>query len=578
LKDGVVSEVVLGLEELSIRNLGVIESAQVAFSPGLNVLTGETGAGKTMVLTALSLILGGKADADRVRTGEERLQVAGLFSVNNEIAEQVEEVGGSVEATSLLITRAITADGKSRITLGGVPSTNNKVAEIASELVEVHAQSSTQRLSKPAYVRSALDQYAGLANEIADYEKLFSGYRALQARILTLKRDESNRSVEVAKLKEFAEAFNAVTPKRDDLDEIAQELVRLESVDELQQAVATALNLLESEDAPVTSILTSAVRSLQLSASKDPSLEQIAMKFADEVFALNDSISALMRYLAAVDADPAKLDYLQNRKAAINSLIKKYGVGSDREEAFLEIIERGDNISHRLADLEGGSARIDELTLQEREDFKVLAQSAKLISQTRTRAAAELSTKISEELSALSMPHARVEFVLTQGDLENDASYAAHGVDEVAVLFASHEGSALLPLSKSASGGELSRVMLAIEVVLAASALLPTYIFDEVDAGVGGKAAMEVGKRLAQLATLAQVIVVTHLPQVAVWADNHLVVRKSESGLVSNSDISTLNPAERKVEIARMLSGQEGSQSAQEHAQELLEMVATTRA
>ncbi len=569
-----MSEPFYGLEELSIRNLGVIESAHIPLSPGLNVLTGETGAGKTMVLTALSLILGGKGDSERVRTGEDRLMVAGLFGVKDSLTAAIEEDGGSVDGNSLLVSRTITSDGKSRISIGGAPSTNAKAAELANELVEVHAQSSTQRLSKPAYVRTALDRFATIDNELGLYEAKYLEFRKLQERIVALKRDEATREEEVSKLKEFSSAFNAISPRIEDLQEIESELLRLESVDELQQAVSQALNLLDNDEIVLASILASSSRLLHQASAKDAELEAIAVKFADEIFALNDSVSALQRYLANLDADPGKLDYLQNRKAAINSLIKKYGVGSDRAAAFAEIIDRGNRISDRLADLEGGSARIDELTKQEFHDFLELKKLASGLSAKRQVAAAEISKKITEELAALSMPHARVAFEVATSDPDDSKNYSVSGIDEVSMGFASHEGSALLPLGKSASGGELSRVMLAIEVVLASSALLPTYVFDEVDAGVGGKAAMEVGRRLAKLAQVAQVIVVTHLAQVAVWADSHLVVKKSESGSVSNSDIMVLSADERKVEIARMLSGQESSQSAQEHAQELLELVA----
>ena len=569
-----MSEPFYGLEELSIRNLGVIESAHIPLSPGLNVLTGETGAGKTMVLTALSLILGGKGDSERVRTGEDRLMVAGLFGVKDSLTAAIEEDGGSVDGNSLLVSRTITSDGKSRISIGGAPSTNAKAAELANELVEVHAQSSTQRLSKPAYVRTALDRFATIDNELGLYEAKYLEFRKLQERIVALKRDEATREEEVSKLKEFSSAFNAISPRIEDLQEIESELLRLESVDELQQAVSQSLNLLDNDEIVLASILASSSRLLHQASAKDAELEAIAVKFADEIFALNDSVSALQRYLANLDADPGKLDYLQNRKAAINSLIKKYGVGSDRAAAFAEIIDRGNRISDRLADLEGGSARIDELTRQEFHDFSELKKLASGLSAKRQVAAAEISKKITEELAALSMPHARVAFEVATSDPDDSKNYSVSGIDEVSMGFASHEGSALLPLGKSASGGELSRVMLAIEVVLASSALLPTYVFDEVDAGVGGKAAMEVGRRLAKLAQVAQVIVVTHLAQVAVWADSHLVVKKSESGSVSNSDIMVLSADERKVEIARMLSGQESSQSAQEHAQELLELVA----
>jgi len=323
-----VSEEFLGLEELSIRNLGVIESAQIALSPGLNVLTGETGAGKTMVLTALGLILGGKSDADRVRTGEDRLMVAGLIAVPSGIVEMVEEEGGTIDEGSLLITRTLTRDGKSRITLGGVPSTNSRVFDITNNLVEIHAQSGNLRLSKPQFVRAALDRYGKLDEQLDAYVQQYELFRELHKRITELQRDEANREEEVAKLKEFEKVFLALDPKPEDLHDIESELSRLENVNELQEAAATALTLLDNDEASVSSLLASAQRALHAASGKDEKLEEIANRFSDEIFALNDSLSALQRYLARLDADPAKLDYLQSRKAAINSFIKKYGEGT----------------------------------------------------------------------------------------------------------------------------------------------------------------------------------------------------------------------------------------------------------
>lgn len=573
-----VSERFLGLQELSIRNLGVIESAQFPLSPGFNVLTGETGAGKTMVLTALNMILGGKSDTDRIRTGQERLMSAGLFGIPDSLVEQIEEVGGEVENGTVLVTRTLSSDGKSRITLGGTPTTNAKVSLIADQIVEIHAQSGTQRLSKPAFIREALDRYGKLEDLLLSYQGEFQKFTVITERINSLKKDAATFAQEITQLREFAEAFNKIAPQEDDLEVIENELTRLESIDDLQKAVSGALNILDGEELSLSSALSSALKSLQFGSSKDSELSEMTEKFADQVFAINESTSSLVRYLASLDADPAKLDALQNRKSQINSLIKKYGQGSDRVAAFRELLERGANVKARIADLEGGSDRIAELENEREQIFSALQVAAKKLHNSREEAATKLSTEITSELSALSMPHSRVEISVSNGDIEKESSFGPYGVDEVALNFSSHEGAALLPLGKSASGGELSRVMLAIEVVLAASSLLPTYIFDEVDAGVGGKAAVEVGRRLARLSQVAQVIVVTHLPQVAVWADHHLVVQKSESGSVSNTDVRILSEEERAVEIARMLSGQDSSTSALEHAQELLDLVGTARA
>lgn len=568
-----MSEHFIGLEEITIRNLGVIESAHIDFKPGLNVLTGETGAGKTMVLTALGLLLGGKSDADRVRTGSDRLVTTGRFAISEEVMSILYEEDVVVEDGALLISRSVSADGKSRIHLGGIAGTVSKVAELSENLIQIHAQSSTQRLTKPAYIRSVIDTYAKNEMLLTEMSDAFHAYTALVDRIEQLRNDQKNREEEISKLSEFLTSFRAISPKSGELQEIELSLAKLNSVDELQQSTSMALNQLEGEDFSVSLALKSAKRALDQASGKDPALDDIATSLNDSMYSLEESVSALHRYISALDADPKKLDFLQDRKGAIMALIKKYGRGSDRDEAYVELLERAASAGNRMADLEGGSDRIADLEHELTGLFVTMKSIALALDKARRTAAKTLGEQITQEIRILSMPHASITISVSIADPDTVSGYSAHGINEIIVLFTSHAGSEPGSLTKFASGGELSRVMLAIEVVLAKDSDIPTYVFDEVDAGVGGKAAMEVGKRLAQLADNAQVIVVTHLAQVAVWATNHLKVTKNENGSIGVSDVLSLSPEERRVEIARMLSGQEESASAQEHAQELLEMV-----
>ena len=562
-----------GLEEISIRNLGVIEAAQIEFKPGLNVLTGETGAGKTMVLTALGLILGGKADAEKVRTGTERLVASGRFSISQALQSQIEEIGAEIEAGSVLISRTVTSDGKSRINIGGVATTAGKVSEIGNDLVEVHAQSNTNRLTKSHFIRAAVDSFGKLFSLVNVVSNLYSEYVALAARIDQLRSDQRNREQELSKISEFLKAFSAVNPQSGELADIAGELIRLSSVDELQQALSASLNFLDNDDFSINSALIQAKRSLNHVSGKDQNLDHLTQVLGDSIFQYQETLGALHRYLAALDADPLRLEYLQERKSAINSLIKKYGEGSDREIAYSQIILRAAESTSRIIDLEGGEDRIAELENQLQVIFSDLQEQSRELTLKRGEAALDLQEKISSELRTLSMSHASVSIEVSSGAGESIDDYNSTGLDELTLLFTSHEGAAAGLITKVASGGELSRVMLAVEVVLASVNPVSTYVFDEIDAGVGGKAAIEVGRRLKILSREAQVIVVTHLAQVAVWADNHLVVRKSEGGSVSISDVVTLSDEDRSVEIARMLSGQEDSLTAREHALELLEMV-----
>ncbi len=568
-----MSENFRGLEEISIRNLGVIESAEIEFKAGFNVLTGETGAGKTMVLTALSLILGGKSDSEKVRTGSERMLASGRFTIPNSLLPSLNELGSEVEGGSLLISRSVTSEGKSRIHVGGAQTTAGRVAEMAEELVEVHAQASSSRLTKPTFIRSTLDAFGKhqeVASEVAD---LYAQYQEMAERIFDLRGDLLNREREITRLIEFMKVFNAILPKAGELTEIETELSRLNSVDELQQAVSASLNFIDAEDFPVTSSLVSAKRSLDHVSGKDATLDELTQKLGDSLYEFEDTLGSLHRYLSALDANPSRLDHLQERKSSIASLIKNYGEGSDQNLALAELIARAKESSDRIVDLEGGEDRIKELESELQDIFDRLHQSATSLSLMRKQTAQDLQEEITQEVHSLAMPHSAiiVEVVARVGATISD--YSPYGLDEVSLLFTSHKGSAPGAISKVASGGELSRVMLAIEVVLASVNPVATYIFDEVDSGVGGKAAVEVGRRLRLLSEEAQVIVVTHLAQVAVWADHHLVVRKSEGGTVSISDVISLTDDERSIEIARMLSGQEDSATAREHARELLELV-----
>lgn len=559
------------LEEISIRSLGVIESSNIEFKPGLTVLTGETGAGKTMVLTALGLVLGSKSDSDLVRQGQERAIVTGRFSVPKDLATQIVDAGGDVEDESVVISRTVSTAGKSRVLVGGVVSSTAAVSSFASSLVEIHAQSSSSKLTRPGVARELLDRFAAI--DLTTYQQTFDAYQQMMRRIDKLKDQLSQADRQIAELSELVDEFSKLNPKSGELLEIEDEIAKLGSVELLNQAVSTVLNLFENEDLSAINLLQQIRKGLESVNGKDKQLDAITERYTENLLNLQDISSELTSYLTDLEADPNRFEKLQQRKAALNSLLKRYGKGSDKEAAYEQLLVDGKNARERIADLSGGDQRIAEL--QEEADllFKQLQDAGIAISQLRKGAAAKLSAKVTEEIKALSMPNA--SFVVEQivGDSKNIKSFTSNGIDEISILFSAHSGGTPLPLNKVASGGELSRVMLALEVVIAEAEPIGTYIFDEVDAGVGGKAAIEVGRRLSKLSKSAQVIVITHLAQVAAWADNHLVVRKSENGSVTQSDVNEVTAKDRKIEIARMLSGQEDSQTAQEHAGELLAIV-----
>ena len=559
------------LEEISIRGLGVIESTNIEFKPGLTVLTGETGAGKTMVLTALGLVLGSKSDSDLVRQGQERAVITGKFAVPKDIADLITESGGEVEDESVVITRTLSTAGKSRVLVGGAVSSTSAVNQFSQSLVEIHAQSSSSKLTKPAVSRELLDRFAGI--DLTEYQDIFNQYQQMIDRIADLQSQLNQRDKEMALLSEFAAEFAKLTPKSGELSQIENEIAKLGSVEQLNQAVIASLNLLEDDEISAINLLQQIRKNLDQVGGNDNELDKLAERFTETLLNLSDIGSDLTTYLSNLEADPNRFATLQERKASLNSLLKRYGKGSERYAAFEQLIIDGQNAKAKMADLSGGDERVKELEKEAEKLFAQLKTLALEVSKNRKTSGEKLAKLVTAEINNLAMPNAK--FVIEQkvADSNTPKNYTSTGLDEIVILFAGHVGAAPLSLSKVASGGELSRVMLALEVVIAEAEPIGTYIFDEVDAGVGGKAAVEVGRRLAKLAKSAQVIVITHLPQVAVWADNHLVVKKNESGLVTQSDVIEMSEDARKAEIARMLSGQEDSKTAQEHATELLAIV-----
>ena len=565
------------LSELTIRGIGVIESAELEFKPGLTVLTGETGAGKTMVLTALNLILGSKSDADFVRKGSDRLVVSGKFKVGANLADSIEQSGGIVEDGEVIISRVVTSEGKSKITLGGVSSTATQVSELSQLLIEIHAQSSSARLAKSSVQRELLDSYGGYETEISAYETVFHSYQELGKRIKELRKQLSERDSEIDRLKEFISDFSKLTPEANELEMIDNEISRLGSVEALNTGLSIALSALLEDENSAANAIQSARKAIDGLKGKDSDLDILIEQYGDLVYNFGEISSAFSRYLSKLEADPQRFEYLQSRKSDLNSLLKRYGKGSEREVSYQNLLIEGADAKQRLQDLSGGDARLVELEKEALSLFTKLSDCAKVLTQARTKSSKEISKAITAEVVGLAMANAQVQVEITSGDYADIRSYSNVGVDEVSFLFTSHKDGNLLPISKAASGGELSRVMLALEVVLAKNSPVGTYIFDEVDAGVGGKAAVEVGRRLAALAKSSQVIVVTHLAQVAAWADNHLVVSKSEYGSVTQSNVSEVTGEARKQEVARLLSGQDKSLTAQEHAAELLAMVQDSR-
>ena len=569
------------LEEISIRSIGVIEHSTLEISPGLTVLTGETGAGKTMILTALNLILGGKSDSSLVRKGSERLVASGSFSVPKSLQDSFEEHGLQVEDGQLILTRTVNADGKSKATSNAISVPSSALASASENLVEVHAQAANLNMTKAAKQRDLLDRFGGkeLHAALVNYQSELANYHELKSRISAMKKSIDSRDAQLSELREFASVMGKLKLERGELQEITMEIGRLSSVEDLRMAAQNASSVIEEEESGSLTTLGITRKSLDSVRAKDPQIEELYQRVSEAFFLMDDAKGVLASYIANLEADPSRLDYLNARKAEINSLIKKYGGTQSADDELNALIERFESSKNAIADLEGGDERLKELETELVGIKKKLVAAAKSLTSSRSENAEKLSKEVTKEIQQLSMPHTSFHSQVQSADYNalKESDFTALGCDEIAMLIQGHKDGPLVPLAKGASGGEMSRVMLALEVVLAATHPVGTYVFDEVDAGVGGKAAIEVGRRLHALSQHAQVIVVTHLPQVAAWADSHFVVTKNSDGSVTESNVRKVVKEDRVEEIARMLAGMESSTSAREHATELLELPLSKR-
>ncbi|MEU6118249.1 DNA repair protein RecN [Streptomyces sp. NPDC047117] len=578
------------LEEMRIRSLGVIDDAVIELSPGFTAVTGETGAGKTMVVTSLGLLLGGRADPALVRVGAKSAVVEGRITVAPDApaAVRAEEAGAELDDGALLISRTVSAEGRSRAHVGGRSVPVGLLAELADDLVAVHGQTDQQGLLRPARQRQALDRYAGDAVSVP-LEKYTAAYRRLRdvaAELDELTTRARERAQEADLLRFGLEEIAAVEPQAGEDTELAAEAERLGHAEALAAAASAAHGALagdpaDPEGVDATTLVAGAHRALEAVRSHDQALAGLTDRLGEIGILLSDVAGELASYADGLDADPLRLAAVEERRAALTGLTRKYG------EDIAAVLAWSEESAGRLAELEGDDDRIGELTAERDALRAELGELAQALTDARTASAERFAAAVTTELAELAMPHARVSVEIRQTEVAEDAdgvavggrnvAYGPAGADEVELFLAPHPGAQPRPIAKGASGGELSRVMLGIEVVFAGSDPVPTYLFDEVDAGVGGKAAVEVGRRLARLARSAQVVVVTHLPQVAAFADRQLLVEKTNDGSVTRSGVTVLEGEDRIRELSRMLAGQEDSETARAHAEELLETARSGR-
>lgn len=577
------------LEELRITGLGVIDDAVLPLADGLTVITGETGAGKTMVVAGLGLLFGGRADAGRVRPGAGRATVEGRLRptgpATSAIRARIADTGAEPdEDGALLLSRSVTAEGRSRAHVGGRAVPVGVLGDIGGYAVAVHGQSDQLRLLDPAEQRAALDRYAGEEHDkvLTRYREAYTEWRRLDDELTDRRRHARERHREADLLRLGLAEVAAVDPQPGEEGSLRADAQRLEHAEGLRAAAETAYQALagDTDDpaggADASTMLGAARRALDAQAEVDRQLGELSGRLADATGIVADVAAELAGYVQTLEADPARLTAVHERRAALRALTRKYAEDADGVIAWAE------HARARLAELDVSDETLAALEAERDRLANEVVELAARLSASRRAAAARFGEAVTGELTGLAMPHSRVSAHVaprpatrSQHTLPidgQDVGVAADGGDEVELRLMANPGAPELALQRGASGGELSRVMLAVEVVFAGAGGPATLVFDEVDAGVGGRAAVEIGRRLARLARGHQVFVVTHLPQVAAFADRHLVVAKDSDGAVTTSGVRVVTDAERARELARMLAGLPDSDLGIAHAEELLEV------
>lgn len=563
------------LAEIAISNLGVISHASAELSPGLTVLTGETGAGKTMVVTGLRLLTGGRADASRVRTGSDGAVVEGAFSTGGLPEDAVGAVRDIATAAGAdadengeyLVSRSVKASGRSSAHLGGRKVPAATLGELAGHLLTIHGQNDQLRLMAPEQQMSALDRFdPAIAAKLRRYREAYTDWRAAAKDLKERTEKRLELAQEVDRLQFALQEIDAVSPQAGEDDELVATINRLQDVDALREAAETALVAIDGADAvggvggeeePASDLIGRAQQALE--AASDQDLRDLGARLGEVAGVLSDVSAELGSYTGSLPSDPEELERLLQRQQEIKALTRKYAPDA------AGVVAWRDKAQARLAKIDTSEGAVEKLKAKVAELEREMQRRAVELTKARQKAAERFGAAVTEELHGLAMPKAQLRVQVSQ------APYGRDGADAVEILLAPNTALEPKPLATSASGGELSRVMLALEVILSASSSGATLVFDEVDAGVGGRAAVEIGRRLARLADGNQVIVVTHLPQVAAYADTHLHVSKDVGDEAVTSGVAALQPEERIEELARMMAGMDDSDTGRAHAAELFE-------
>ncbi|MFM2116576.1 MAG: repair protein RecN [Actinomycetota bacterium] len=568
------------IKDLRIKNIGVIEDISLDLSDGFTVLTGETGAGKTMVLSSFEMICGEKVDNSIIRVNEETALVEAFIEVtNDELKRNIKELEIDLEDKGVLISRSISNSSRGKTFLGSRSISGNVLKDLTQELVTIHGQGDQTSLNKSTYQRALLDTYIG-SEHLENLKKYEESYRILkefenELNELIQTQNKSNKDTE-----EIEKALSELKSANIQLDEektITEKLNLINSSENIFETLKQADQLLsggeDSTQSSITSLVSNLRKILDSASSKSKRIETLRDIVVKNEIELKDLAQEIGKDLISLDRDPEVIDQLEARRSLLNKLLIKYGPTSkdaiEKINKFQKILDGNNNLPELIKEK---TEQISKIRLN-------LSETASKLSKNRTKFSKIISKEIENELVQLSMPGAKFSVTVFQNEVSDgleieskNYSFDSFGVDQVRFEFSANPGQPLQPINKIASGGEMSRIMLAIELIFSKKAQKRTMIFDEVDAGIGGEAAIEVGKRLKLLAQKHQVVVVTHLPQVAAFADTHLKVAKTTEADVTKTNVVLLDKEQRLTEIARMMAGLSDSSSAIEHARELIDL------
>jgi DNA repair protein RecN (Recombination protein N) len=553
------------LQNLALRDFVIVDQLELDLASGFTVLTGETGAGKSILLDALGLVLGERADSSQIREGAQRAEISALFEIADEqIAhcnQWLDDQGFPIddEGRALLLKRTIEANGRSRAFINGSVATLAQLREAGDQLVDIHGQHAHQLLLKSGAQRELLDRHAGLLPQVNELGELYKQWH--DSRKLLSQAENAGQDIERERerLEWQYEELKALSPLEGEWDSIQVDHARLANAAKIITGCQEVIDGLSESENSAESILSKANLSISDLAEHDPALSEISQALESAQIQVDEAVHSLNRYLQKIDLDPERLGQLEERMQALHAAARKYRTDTNQlPQLLIETSERLDALS--------ASQNIEGLRNKVKEQEGIYLKAAKLLSQKRSKAATELSQLVTAAMQNLSMAGGQLEIALKP--LDEGASF---GLEQAEFLVAGHAGSTPRPLAKVASGGELARISLAISVITSKASFTPTLIFDEVDAGIGGAVAETVGKLLRQLGESHQILCVTHLPQVAAQGNQHFKVSKSQSGDKTLSQLNVLSRNERVEEIARMLGGATITDTTRRHARELLE-------